>query len=194
LSAWTPLLVGVLAFLGAFLGQFVAFDLNAAAKRREVRREQIERFAEFLSEDNTWMEHFRDETLFGEVDHNKKDIAPKDKAFAIYALYFRKELSSAMIAFVTARREYQAALNGGQINRLLASSASGQPMSITKLPDAEVELIQAKYSPYYQALLGNLSVAAEIVQETIPEESQMARWCADSWAGLMERLKKFRAP
>ncbi len=185
MSVWIPILTGLLAFVGAIAGHFVAFDLNSAAKRREVRRTQIERFAEFISEDQTWMNNYRNEALFGQGNF-QPGTSPRDKAFAVYRIYFAAELANTMNAFVQARYEFEAAIDAGYLARLQTVGATGQSLSITVLPRGEIDLIMAKYRPYYQGIVDNLDAASTIIQETIPEESQMARWCADSWARLRD--------
>ena len=182
-SVWIPIFTGLLAFFGAVAGHFVAFDLNAAAKRREVRRAQIERYAEFMSEDNTWMAHYKHETLFGQVNF-QKETAPSDRAQAIFMLYFAPELSNTMKQFLVARREYEAALGMGYIARLQAAAANDQPIERARAPQASIELIEARHSPYYKAILDNLEGASKIVQETLPERSQIVRWCAYYWSQI----------
>lgn len=182
MSAWIPILTGLLAFVGAIAGHFVAFNLNAAAKRRDVRRAQIERFAEFISEDQTSMDKYRQQALYGKIDYFQTETAPADSAFAIYMLYFSTELTNTMSPFITARQEYKTAMGQGFGRRLSAATATMQPLSSTVLPKADTDSIMAKYPPYYQAILDNLGAASKIAQETIPEKSQMATWCANRWA------------
>src|SRR6267143_4474125 len=183
MSSWIPVLTGLLAFVGAILGHFVAFDLNTAAKRRDVRRTQIDRFAELVSEDETWMDEFRVEALFKEGDF-ARGTEPSDKARAIYVLYFGKELSVPMTAFLRARHDYKTALRQGCVDRMGLAVASGKPLSMTTLPQADQDAILAKFEPYYQSILRNLGAASTIVQETLPEKSQIVRWCDDRWAQI----------
>jgi hypothetical protein len=90
MSVVVALITGALAFVGALFGNFLAFDLNATAKRREVRREQIERFADLIGEDQTWLGDYRTELLFREGPEGTP--AHFDRAYGIYALYFADEL------------------------------------------------------------------------------------------------------
>lgn len=182
-SVWIPIFTGLLAFVGAIIGHFVAFDLNSAAKRREVRRAQIERYAEFMSEDQTWMARYQHETLFGQVDF-QKDTAPHDRALAIFMLYFVTELENTMKRFIVARMEYEAAIVGGYIARAQAAAATNQSIQQAKAPQTNIDLIHAKHGPYYKAIVDNLEVASKIAQETIPEKSQIVRWCA-YWCGRL---------
>jgi hypothetical protein len=182
-SVWIPIFTGLLAFVGAVAGHFVAFDLNAAAKRRDVRRAQIERYAEFISEDQTYMDHYKQETLFGTINF-EKETAPRDKAYAIFMLYFATELSRTMNQFITARLEYQFALNNGYVARLQVAAANNQPLEHDRVPQATIDVIQAKYPHYYKAIVDNLDAASKIAQETIPEKSQIGHWCAYCWSRI----------
>jgi hypothetical protein len=188
MSSWLPVITGFLAFLGAIAGHFVAFDLNAAAKRRDVRRSQIERLAEFISEDQTWMDNFRQIALFGDGEF-QTSTEPSDKAFAIYTLYFG-ELTHTMEPFVTARHEYKKALREGYGARLQAAREHNQPLASTALTDAEVDAISEKYAPYYGSLLGILDAASKVAEETIPEKSLLVRWWEDKCAKVARAFSR----
>ncbi len=183
MSAWIPILTGLMAFVGAIAGHFVAFDLNAAAKRREVRRAQIERFAELISEDQTWLSDYRVEALYREGTF-APGSSPYDRAYAIYVLHFMDELATPMKALISARHEFEREIDKGYLVRLDLAVANAQPLSRTSPPDANAKAVTEKHSPYHEAMLKCLLAASRIVQETIPEKSQIGRWCADRWTQI----------
>jgi hypothetical protein len=185
-SLGVALLSGILAFFGAIVGHFVAFDLNTKGKRRDVRRGHIERFAEHLSEDETWLDRYRQESLFLE---GKKpiDTAPYDKAFALYLLYFGVELAESMEALQEARFAYLDAMNRGLLARMeLAAKTSAPSLARIALPAAEVKSIIEKFGPYYEGLLRCLAAASNIAIATIPEESAIKNW----WDALCSRVRR----
>lgn len=187
MSTWIPILTGFLAFVGAIVGNFVAFDLNAAAKRREVRRAQIERFAELISEDQTYLSEYRTEVLFREGTFAPRN-APYDKAYAIYVLYFMDELATPMKTLILARHEYEKEIDTGYMARLSLAQANRQALSVTSSPKANLNTVLEKHSPYHKAMLDCLVTASRIVQETIPEKSRIGRWCADRWTQIKCRF------
>jgi len=184
MSTWIAVLTGLFAFVGVIAGHFVYFDLNAATKRREVRRAHIERFAELISDDVAWLHGYQRESLYGE---GKSDAwtAPYRKAYAIFLLYFRDELSlyQSLTALLNARHEYEAAIDRGYMARL-GLVRSRQALSVTPAPEADRDTVTEKHRPYYEAVLDCLVVASEITQKTIPEESVIVRWCVDIWARI----------
>ena len=180
MSTWIPILTGLMAFFGAVVGHFVAFDLNAAAKRREVRRAQIERFAEFISEDTGWMDEYRSEELFGE-GKSEHGISPHDKAFAIYVLYFGEEISTQMSELISARNQLQTAIGTTYTARLKLAQANKKALAEISPSQAEVDAVTNKYRTYYEATLQCLLAASTIAQGTIPEKSQIGRWCSGRW-------------
>jgi hypothetical protein len=191
MSAWIPLLTGLLAFIGVLLGHYVHFVFGATAKRREVRRLQIERFAELISEDLTWMDTYRRNLLFGEgkIDGGTE---PNDKAFAIYALYFWSDLTEAMLEFTAARDAYKDAIANGYAARLQLAMDNHQPLSVTRLAQAQLEPITERYRPYYQALLNALEAASNVAEQTIPE-SRIARWMEHGWKQMADRWHRLRS-
>ena len=191
MSTWIPILTGLLAFVGAIAGHFVAFDLNTAARRREVRRAQIERLAEFVSEDRTWLRDYRNEALFG-LGKFAPGHAPFDRAKAIYMLYFRPELSAQWTALLQARHEFEAEMDKGYMERLRLALANKQELSATCLPQADLDVVTGKHPAYYEATLQILIAASQVAQETIPEKSQIARWCADRWTQFRRRFPRMK--
>lgn len=187
MSVLVALLSGVLAFLGAVVGHFVAFDLNSNAKRRDVRRTQIERMAEFLSEDVSWTDTYSKALVFGE-ERTAKDAAPYDKAFAIYVLYFGSELRANMEDLVKARHEYIKAIDAAHIERLDTAFKNKTDLATTRSTDKARENVLNSYKPYYRAILACLLRSSEIVEGTIPAQSTLRRaW--STWLSKLSRRK-----
>lgn len=164
---------GLLAFFGAIVGHLVAFDLSTLAKRRDIRRTHIERFAEYLSEDVPWMEQYFRETLFLAGGYPATE-GPYEKAFALYILYFGEELAEPIKTLQIARHAYQSAMNEGLSTRCaLAAQSPGGSLTNTRLPDEQLKTITEKFTPYYDASLRCLQAASKIAAATIPEKSQI---------------------
>jgi hypothetical protein len=169
MSAWIPLVTGLLAFGGVFLGHFVAFDLNAAARRREVRRSQIERLAELMNEDTIYIREYIREALF-RTGNFPPGPNPAKKAAAIQMLYFQQELATEMNAFEEARFQYEQRIDSAYLARLRAVTPQ-QPIEKTFVSDAQIEEIKSLHPAYYRGVLNVLKVASTIALETIPEGS-----------------------
>lgn len=182
MNGWIPILTGMLAFAGVIAGHIVSFNLNSAGKRRDVRRAQLDRFAEFVSEDESCIEAFRTEALWGEGHFREGELEPSDRARAVMALYFRNELGSVFLGFLKARLDYKQALRHGFIQRRRLAATSGKSLTETMLSDKEVEGIQSNFGPYYIALNECLDTASTLLEGTIPERSAFSQWCGGLWA------------
>jgi hypothetical protein len=173
------LLVGLLAFVGAMFGHLVAFDLNATSRRREVRRNQIERLAEFLSEDVSALFSYQEELLFGKGEKSKGH-SPYEKAYAIYILYFWEELADKFSVLIAARQKYKEAIDLAFVERLNTAIAGGKT-SVAGIAPSKLaqDNVLKLHEPYYQAVLDCLASASKIAQTTIPAQSTLkAVWFA----------------
>jgi hypothetical protein len=187
LSVWIPIFTGLMALLGAVAGHFLAFELSAAAKRREVIRAQIERFAELVSEDVTWMHKYRIALLFEEGQ--AWDASPYDKAYAVCMLYFADKLREEIVALVETRHAFVRAIDDTYSGRLNRGIAAGQPLKSSRPTQAEVAAVAEAYVPYYRAVRECVRSSSSIVQETIPETSPMVIRIKSYWSKAVRRIK-----
>lgn len=169
MSISIALLTGLLAFIGVVLGHFVSSDLNALHKRREVRRAQLERLGEYISEDRTWMDSYRREMLYRGGD-SPSEPSPFDRARAIYHLYFYDELKGSMSLLIEKRREFDLAIDRGHLERLDAATKSGQPVTGVAPSKAAQDEVFKHFDPYYKAFLNALTEISKLIKTTMPEE------------------------
>jgi hypothetical protein len=169
MSVLIALLTGVLAFVGVLLGHFVSSDLNAVHKRRDIRRAQLERLGEFISEDRTWMSNYRREMAFGAAE-SPSAVAPFDRARAIYHLYFHKELEACMSDFMAKRHAYDRAIDKACLERIQTAAKDGKRVSEVAPSKAALDEIQKEFGPYYEALTTTLGEASKLINATMPEE------------------------
>lgn len=165
---WIPLATGILAFLGSMGGHFISFNLNSKSRQREVRRTQIEKFAEYISEDQTWMNQYRQEACFRNGKFSDT-TAPKDKAYAIYHLYFSQEpeLSKAMLAFIKSRHECRQAIDLVYLQRIQLAIDNKTTTESTLASEEMLSKVVEVHTPYYEALIDTLIAASKIARKTI---------------------------
>jgi len=180
----TAIIVGLFAFIGTVIGHLVSFKLNATAKRHEVRRSQIERLAEFLSEDNTWTRNYGRAAMWGS-ESPPSDTSPYDRAFAIYVLYFPGEMVEQMKAVTEARQAFIDAINNSKLERMEAASASGKALAAVPPTEASRDKVWQLFSPYYKAILAALSGASDIVHASLKAESRFD----DLWGNIARRIR-----
>ena len=180
MSALTVIFTGLLAFVGAILGHFVAFDLNAAARRRETRRAQAERLGQLLAEDITWTSTYRRQQLFG--PGAAPEGSPFDQAHAIYVLYFANEIKDEMLELLKSRAAYIGAIDEGHVERLKIAK-SKEEFEVTAPSGDSLRKVGTASGPYHKATFKSLSEAAKIIEACMPEDSELRRL----WARLTGR-------
>lgn len=194
------LLTGALAFIGAVFGHFVAFDLNTAAKRRDIIRNHIERYAELISKDEAWLSDYKNALLFGKGKSSTSD-APHSEAYALFIMYFQSRLSEPMLELIKARSDYEAAIDGCWAERLTLAKAKLQAnaanpvlmtaeaaISVSILPKSSIEKTQEFHGPYYLATLKCIKAASVVAHETIPEKSQIVQWGGEMASAIKRRI------
>jgi len=167
MSIWIAVLTGLFAFGGVVAGHFVAFDLNAAAKRRDLRRAHKERFAELISEDLTWLEDCRRELLYG-YGKSVSGSAPYDKAYAIYRLYFGSELTESIKNLKELPGEYKSELEAPLTARRNTARAAKKPLLATIPSVNDVKTLDAIALAYRNAVKDCLTAASSISDEAVP--------------------------
>lgn len=196
MTALVALLVGLLAFVGAMFGHLVSFDLNATSRRREVRRQQIERLAEFLSEDTAFLSSYSKDLLYGK-GREAREQPPYRRAYAICILYFSSEFKDKFSALIQARTDYVTAIDSAYMERLRSAVAGNQLLEVTSPTQEAAAAVLDLHNPYYQTILDCLSVASKIAQETIPAQSTVQMiWttCKTRGKSILAKLSRRKLP
>jgi hypothetical protein len=193
-AAMSAVLAAIFAFIGSLTGHFIANYFDAARKRHEVRRAQIEKFAEALTEDRHWLELRQHDYVFGETGAEEK-TTPYDRAWAVYLLYFKSELSMPWTQFMCARHDYLQLLMDIYGQRLRDATFERQVAQTHADPEL-VKQLHEKARACHAAYLECFDAASDIAQETIPRRTPLIKLWDVGQRRLRQRLKRptSRAP
>lgn len=184
MSAWIPIFTGLLAFAGVILGQIVASDLNTTAKRRDVRRARLDQLGESLTRDIDWMRAINFALTSKPIELPSLETAPFDIATSIFFLYFSSELTEEWNALADLRLRYVTAITDAFKTRkeMAAAGVGGQNPA---LPNETLQAVNAHSGPYGKAVRVTLLAASKLVDETLPDESQLK----NLWRAISARVK-----
>jgi len=167
----SSLVVALFALAGSVLGHFLANDLDSARKRRDVRREKIEQFADLMVKGTDWF----DQRCIEATTRGNMSLTgdPFHLARAIAEMYFAGELDLGEL--LKTRRDLIAELGKTFTARAARAIAEDRRLDDTPPTDEEGDAINAAYSRYTEEFQRSMAVARVIVRETLPADSETGK-------------------